>query len=158
MTEKQKVKKSVENDLPPANPIASGTDLLLEGENDGGTIQISENVIAAVVRRYALEVDGVVRFAASSIVGGLAEMIGKKSHESNTQVAIEDDIVSISVTLVLEFGVRIPEVAGMVQDVVRSRVEELTGKQVVRVNVLVQDLEDRKPSESTSAVDQEIAK
>jgi len=42
--------------------------------------------------------------------------------------------------------VRIPDVAQAVQDVVRLRVEELTGKHVNRVNVLVHDLEDVVPT------------
>jgi uncharacterized alkaline shock family protein YloU len=50
--------------------------------------------------------------------------------------------VNIGVTLVLEFGVHIPTVATLVQDVVREKVEQLTGKQVMRVNVTVQDLEE----------------
>jgi len=114
----------------------------VEEEDEGGTIRISENVIAAVVRKYTLEVQGVVRFATGSIVGGLAEMIGRKSAEGSVVVDLEGDSVDITVTLILEFGVKIPEVAALVQDVIRSRVEELTGKHVNRVNVIVQDLEE----------------
>jgi uncharacterized alkaline shock family protein YloU len=114
----------------------------LSEENDGGVIRISENVIAAVVRRYTLEVAGVVRFASGSIVGGLAEMIGRRNYESSVVVDIDGDSVNIAVTLILEFGVKIPEVAALVQDVIRSQVEELTGKQVNKVDVIVQDLEE----------------
>lgn len=116
-----------------------------EDEMDSGAIRISETVIAAVVRKYTLEVGGVVRFASASIVGGLAEIIGRKNHESSVVVDLEGDLVNISVTLVMEFGVRIPDVASVVQDVIRLRVEELTGKQVARVDVIVQDLEDPMP-------------
>ena len=113
-----------------------------EEEDEGGSIRISENVIAAVVRKYTLEVQGVVRFATASIVGGIAEMIGRKSAEGSVVVDLDGDSVDISVTLILEFGVKIPEVAALVQDVIKSRVEELTGKHVNKVNVIVQDLEE----------------
>jgi uncharacterized alkaline shock family protein YloU len=103
-------------------------DLSMDEETEGGTIKISENVIAAVVRKYTLEVDGVVRFASSMVID------------------LDEDTVNISVTLVFRFGVRIPDVAQAVQEVVRLRVEELTGKHVSRVNVLVHDLEDVVPS------------
>jgi len=120
--------------------VVSASDLVSEDGPDGGTIQISERVIAAVVRRFTLEVDGVVGFANAGLVGGLAGMIHKRNFESSLVVDLEEDFVNISVTLVLRFGVRIPDVAQMVQDVIRNRVGDLTGKQVMRVNVLVQDL------------------
>ena len=122
-----------------------------EGEEEGGSIQISENVIAAVVRKYTLEVAGVVRFATGSVVGGLAEMIGRRSHESSVVVDIEGEVVNITVTLVLEFGVKVPEVAELVQNVIRTRVSELTGKHVNRVNVIVRDLEDKEAAEQRAA-------
>lgn len=112
-----------------------------ENGDEENTIRISENVIAAIVRRYVLEVSGVVRFANPSIVGGLAEMIGRRTNEGSVVVDLEGDAVNIAVNLVMAFGVRIPEVAALVQDVVRTRIEELTGKHVARVNVTVQDLE-----------------
>ncbi|MFW6414384.1 MAG: Asp23/Gls24 family envelope stress response protein [Verrucomicrobiota bacterium] len=111
-------------------------------ETEDGQIKISENVIAAVVRRYVLEVEGVVRFASPSIVSGLAEMIGRRNQEGSVVVKLEGDAVNIAVTLILEFGVKIPEVAELVQNVIRSRVEELTGKHVTSVDVIVQDLEE----------------
>jgi len=121
-------------------------DLSMDEETEGGTVKISENVIAAVVRKYTLEVDGVVRFASGSIVGGIAGMIAKRSYESSMVIDLDEDTVNISVTLVFRFGVRIPDVAQTVQEVVRLRVDELTGKHVSRVNVLVHDLEDAVPS------------
>ncbi|MBN2451198.1 MAG: Asp23/Gls24 family envelope stress response protein [Lentisphaeria bacterium] len=112
------------------------------GEADGGAIQISENVIAAVVRKFTLEVDGVVRFAPGGIVGGIAGMIAKRNYESSMIIDLDEDAVNISVTLVMRFGVRIPEVAQAVQEIIRAKVEELTGKHVTRVNIQVQDLEE----------------
>ena len=111
-------------------------------ESNEDSIRISENVISAIVRKYTLEIPGVVRFAANSIVGGLAEMIGRKSPEGNIVVNLEGASVTVSVNLVLAFGVKVPEVALKVQEVIRTRIEELTGKQVQLVNVTVFDLEE----------------
>lgn len=132
--EEQKQAEEPENQQP--------SELITGQETEDGTIRISENVIAAVVRRYVLEVEGVARFASGSLVGGLAEMIGRRNQEGSVIVRLEGDAVNISVTLILEFGVKVPDVAGLVQDVVRSRVEELTGKHVTSVDVIVQDLEE----------------
>jgi len=83
-----------------------------------------------------------VRFATGSLVGNIGEFFGRPDPERNLLVDLEDECVNIGVTLVLEFGVHIPTVATMVQDVVGEKVEELTGKQVTRVDVTIQDLED----------------
>jgi uncharacterized alkaline shock family protein YloU len=113
------------------------------GDEGPGTIRISEDVICAIVRRCTLEVAGVVRFASPSIVGGLAEMIGRKSHDSSIVVELgERNTVAVSLNLVLAFGTHIPEVAAMVQESVRRTVSEATGMSVARVNVTVQTLDD----------------
>jgi uncharacterized alkaline shock family protein YloU len=132
----------------PVDPIAasSAATMISEDENDTGSIRISENVVAAIVHKYVLEVDGVVRFASGSLVGNIGEFFGRPDPEKKLLVDLEDECVNISVTLVLEFGVHIPTVATVVQDVVREKVEELTGKQVTRVNVTVQDLEEPPPA------------
>jgi uncharacterized alkaline shock family protein YloU len=141
---------SAETARPPMPPMPE-----VNSDDDGpGKIQISEHVISSVVRKYALEVPGVCRFA-SSLVGGLAEMIGRKSTESNVVVTLEGEMVRITLNLVLEFGVRVPEVAGLVQEVVSSKVEELTGKHVSKVDVIVQDLEEPEADKKqTDEVDQ----
>jgi uncharacterized alkaline shock family protein YloU len=130
----------------PVDPIAASREatMISEDENDTGAIRISENVVAAIVHKYVLEVEGVVRFASGSLVGNIGEFFGRPDPEKKLQVDLADECVNISVSLVLEFGVHIPTVASEVQTVVRTKVEELTGKQVMKVNVTVQDLEDPK--------------
>lgn len=126
------------------NPLPAGTPpLMAEPEEvEGGTIRVSDAVIGAIVRKYTLDVPGVVRFASVSLVGGLAEMIGRKTADSNIVIDMENGSVAISVNLVLAFGSRVPEVAAAVQEVIRGKVEEFTDKKVSRVNVTVQDLDD----------------
>ncbi len=116
-------------------------------DNDYGTIRISESVFAALVRKYTLEVDGVARFASGSLMGGLAEMLGRRGPESSIMVKFDGETVDIAVTLVIEFGAKIPEVSELVQSVVRNRVEEFTGKQVNKVDVIVQGIEEKEEEE-----------
>jgi len=127
------------------NPVPAGLPPALApefAEAEGGTIRVSDAVIGAIVRKYTLEVPGVVRFASVSLVGGLAEMIGRKTADSNIVIDMENGSVAISVNLVLAFGCRVPEVAAAVQEVIRGKVEEFTDKKVSRVNVTIQDLDD----------------
>ena len=106
-----------------------------------GSIQISEDVIAAVVRRYTLSVPGIARLAGQTLVGGLAQMIGKRMHDRSIIVDFESNHVNITVTIVIKFGEHVPSVAATVQNICRKYVEELTGQRVGKVNVIVQGLE-----------------
>ena len=135
----------------PHDAMAASSSGHNEEEPDIDSIRLSENVIAAVARKYTLEVDGVLRFAPGSIVSGLAEMIGRKSQESSVVVSLDGEEVHISLNLILRFGVKIPEVAGAVQEIVREKVQELTGKLVTGVRVTVHDLEDETEEKEESA-------
>ncbi len=116
-------------------------------DTDHGAIRISESVFAALVRKYTLEVDGVVRFASSSLMGGLAELFSRRSSESSIVVKFDGDTVDIAVTLVIRFGAKIPEVSELVQSVIRNRIEEFTGNHVSKVDVIIQDIEEAEREE-----------
>lgn len=116
--------------------------------NGFGNIQISEDVIAAVVKSYTLSVPGVARLAGTSIVGGLAEMFGKRGHDRGLRVEFEEDNkVCITVHIIIKFGEHVPSVATNVQNVCHKYIEELTGQQVSSVNVIVQNLDSEEESE-----------
>jgi len=110
-------------------------------ENEMGSIQISEDVVAAVVRKYTLSVPGVARMVGQSIVGGLANIIGKKVSDRAIRVDVDSDHVNVTVSIIVKFGEHVPTVATNVQNVCRKYVEQLTGQKVGRVNVVVQNLE-----------------
>ena len=123
--------------------------------NDMGSIQISEDVIAAVVRKYTLSVPGVARLVGQSIVGGLAGIIGKKVTDRAIKVEMDGRNVTITINIVVHFGEHVPTVATNVQNVVRKYVEELTGQVVSRVNVVVQNLEMDELAESDDEEDED---
>lgn len=116
------------------------SDILMEETNDTGVIRISEDVIIAVIKHYTLTIEGVVRFSTGGFASGLAEMFGKKNTESSVKLEMEGDYVNVAVALILQFGVSVPEVAAEVQDVIREKVEEFTGKRVNRIDVTVRAL------------------
>ena len=116
---------------------------LIEG-SEMGDVKIHENVIAALVRQAALEQEGVSRLAGSALVDDIANLVGSRRMQAraiNVELA-EDSRVGIEIKLNLVFGYRIPEVAERVQKAVISTVEEITGMTVMRVNVLIQEIEE----------------
>ena len=131
-------------------PAENGEDRVEEG-SQLGAVQIHNNVISTIARLAALKVPGVVEMS-GTFVDGLAGMIGKKSVDRGIHVEVEENAVVLELHVVLEFGVRIPQVAWQIQNEVRQAVEHMTGKSVKSVNVIVQTL--RFPGEPKPSTDE----
>ncbi|MBU1694579.1 MAG: Asp23/Gls24 family envelope stress response protein [Verrucomicrobia bacterium] len=111
-----------------------------EEELDQGEIKIHQHVIATIARLAALKVPGVAALSAS-FAQGLARFFGKKTDDTGIRVLLQDAGVVIDLYVVVNFGARIPQVAWQVQSEVRQAVEQMTGKNVKAVNVVVQSLQ-----------------
>lgn len=114
-----------------------------------GQIRINNNVIAIIAHETAKKVPGVVELQ-GSLADGIAGMIGKKSKDKGIRIEKEnEELLTIDLTVVLEFGVKIPEICVQLQGAVKEAVEEMTGQQVFAVNVVVQGVRssDEKKSE-----------
>ena len=132
-----------------AAPVQSPTVVL---EDSGiGDVKIHENVISSLARRATLSIEGVSRLAGSLLVDNIAEIVGSRRMQDRAIAVIfeEDNRVSLEIKLILEFGVRIPDVSGAVQRAVIEAVERHTGMTVKRVDVIVQALES--PEEEAEA-------
>ncbi len=111
-----------------------------EEENELGAVHIHNSVIGVIARLAAAKVPGVVDFV-GGLVDGLAGIVGKKSNDRGVHVEIVDNSVVIELNVVLEYGVHIPKVAWQIQQEVRKAVEQMTGKSVRAVNVVVQSVQ-----------------
>ncbi|MBO5307055.1 MAG: Asp23/Gls24 family envelope stress response protein [Lentisphaeria bacterium] len=116
---------------------------VVEG-SEMGDIKIHENVIAALVRKAALTIEGVSRLAGSSLVDNIAEIVGSRRMQARA-IALEMDEshrVAIEVKINILVGYKVPELAQSVQKAVIEMIEQTTGMTVTKVNVLVQDIEE----------------
>jgi uncharacterized alkaline shock family protein YloU len=105
-----------------------------------GRISINNNVIAIIAHETARKVPGVVELQ-GSLADDLAGMIGKKSKDKGIRVEKEsEELLTIDLTVVLEFGVRIPDICVQLQAAVKEAVEEMTGQQVYAMNIVVQGI------------------
>ncbi|HHW56690.1 MAG TPA: Asp23/Gls24 family envelope stress response protein [Clostridia bacterium] len=110
----------------------------LNNENQElGTIKISEEVVSIIAGLAATEVSGVAGMS-GGVVNGLSEMLGRKNLGKGVKVEVGEKEVSIDLYLIVDYGVRIPEVAWNVQENVKNAVENMTGLKVVEVNIHVQ--------------------
>jgi uncharacterized alkaline shock family protein YloU len=101
------------------------------------SIQIANDVIAAIAGLAATEVDGVVGMT-GGLAGGLSEMLGKRDPTKGVKLDVKDNLVGFDLYLVVQFGIKIPEVASRVQEQVKIQVENMTGLHVTQVNIHVQ--------------------
>ncbi len=131
--------------------IAANTAMLDNSEL--GDVKIHENVVASIVRKSALEVEGVSRLAGNALVDNIAEIVGSKRMQSRAiTVDMQDNNrLSIEVKLNILFGFKIPVVAQEVQKAVIEAVEAMTGMTVVKANVVVQEIDDPAPAAEAEA-------
>ena len=108
--------------------------------SDYGQIFINNNVIAVIAHETAKKVPGVVELQ-GTLADDLAGIIGKRSKDKGIRVEKEnDELIAIDLAVVLEFGTRIPDICVKLQAEVKDAVEEMTGKHVSSVNVVVQGI------------------
>ena len=102
-----------------------------------GTIRIANEVVAVIAGLAATEIDGVAGMS-GGIAGGIAEMLGRRNLARGVKVEVGEREAAIDLFVIVEFGVRIPEVALRVQENVKQAIESMTGLAVIEVNVHVQ--------------------
>lgn len=102
-----------------------------------GTIKIADEVVAIIAGMAAAEIKGVAGMS-GGIVGGIAEFVGKKNPSKGVKVEVGEKEAAIDLHVIVEFGVRIPEVAHDIQQNVKKAIESMTGLSVVEVNVHIQ--------------------
>lgn len=110
---------------------------MIENVQEFGAIKISDEVVATAAGIAAMHVPG-VHSLAGTLREGLAELLGKKVATRGISVQMGEESVALGLSIEVEFGVRIQDVAWKVQQNVKKRVEEMTGLQVREVNVSVQ--------------------
>ena len=129
------VQGEVQNDE--GNKTENALSVSTEQEN----IQISNDVIAVIAGVAVSEVAGVAN-TVGGFAGGISEVLsGKKNMAKGIKVDKTESKVKIDVNIVVEYGTRIPDVAFEIQNRVKKAVENMTGMNVVEVNVHVQGVD-----------------
>ncbi len=122
----------------------------LKHENAGnGSVKISNDVIAIIAGVAAGEVEGVIGMN-SGITGGITEMLGMKNLSKGVKVEVNNTEATIDLFITVEYGIKISEVGQKVQEKVKNTVENMTGLDVVGVNVNIQDVSFPKEKVSTT--------
>lgn len=110
-----------------------------EGLNRLGSIRIADDVVKVIAGMSAIGIKGVAGMS-GGIAGGIAELLGKKNLAKGIKVEVGEKEAAIDIYVIIDYGIRIPDVAAEIQTKVKKSVEQMTGLEVVEVNVNVQGI------------------
>ena len=105
-------------------------------ENNIGTVQIADDVVAIIAGLAATEVQGVSSMA-GNITKEIISKLGVKNLSKGVKVTVEEGRVCVDVAIKVEYGYSVTDVSYKVQDKVKTAIENMTGLNVTEVNVRI---------------------
>ena len=117
------------------------SDVRLDATSNG-TVYFVSDVLATIAGLAVTEVEGVANTVSGS--GSFVDMFARKaqSNSKNLTRGIKVDVVgndvTVNVTIIVEYGSPVPEVASSIQENVKKAIETMTGMNVKSVDVHVQ--------------------
>lgn len=128
-------------------------------ENPNGTVSFATEVVATIAGLAATEVDGVASMISPS--SGLADMFTRKSNRNLTKgvrIDLEDNRVSVDVTITVDYGSPIPDVAKNIQENVKKAIETMSGLDVKNVDVHVTGISFEREQRANAELDEQHRK
>ncbi|MDL4841591.1 Asp23/Gls24 family envelope stress response protein [Aquibacillus rhizosphaerae] len=101
-----------------------------------GKVEIAPEVIEVIAGIATTEVAG-VSHTRGNFATGVAERLGKKTHGKGIKVELTNSGVLIDVFVIIDYGVRIPEVAQKIQTNIRQALKNMTSLEIDEINVHV---------------------
>lgn len=132
---------------------AAETVVETDEEEPIGNIKISVDVVSTIAGIAASEVEGVAGMY-GTLAGGIAEILGaKKNSSKGVKVDMGEGTATIDLYIVVDYGVRIPELSWEIQESVKNNVETMTGLEVLKVNIHIEGVSFAKENEEKIELD-----
>ena len=109
--------------------VTTDANEIVVNEWENNKIKIADEVIAIIAGKAVSEIKGVYEMS-GGFAGGISEVLSGKKNLAKG--------IKVDVNIIVEYGVRIPEIAFEIQTKVKKAVETMTGLKVTEVNVHVQ--------------------
>lgn len=117
-----------------------------------GKVKIHHEAISTIAGHIISEIPGVVRMS-GSVVENIAERLGKRALDKGIRTEVMGNEVKVEVSVVIRFGVKIPEIAWQIQKKIRKAIEEMTGLHVANINVNIEGVKIDKHEETPKVED-----
>src|SRR3954462_13521055 len=134
----------------PAPPPPATSSALSTTEHDGdsdlltehGRTSIADSVVAKIAGVAAREISGVHAMAGgtSRAIGAVREAVGSKNASQGVSVEVGERQAAIDLTLVVDYGASIVDLAEGVRSNVIDRTQRMTGLEVTEVNISIDDV------------------
>lgn len=110
------------------------------GSQPLGKIEVLPNAIHTIATQAVSECYGVVGLAARRLRNGRALLLPSEQNNAGVQIRVVNDQIIVEVYVVLEYGLRMSEIAHNIMSSVKFAIEKMLGVPVGQVNVNIQGL------------------
>jgi uncharacterized alkaline shock family protein YloU len=126
--------------------MASKTTTALGQSRQWGRVEVFPSAVAAIAGHAAMGCYGIAGMAARGLRDGVAELLhrGNVSHGVEVVEVQGQGGIAIDVYVIVQYGIRISEVAHNLQETVKFAVERSVNVPVVEVNVNVQGVREER--------------
>lgn len=123
--------------------------------NEKGSLIISEEVLSSIATNAAKDVDGVSSFSNRPVDVVSTIKQGSLKVMSPVRILQDGDDIIVSIYINLEPNKKIQEVASLVQHNVKEAIQNMTGKFVTKVNVVIAGIDFEENSSSAEPTETE---
>ena len=107
-------------------------------ENQYGTINIENEVIARIAGLTAFDCYGIVGMAAKNVKDDIFQLLKVESLTKGIKISVQEDRIVIDMHIIVEYGTNITAIAENTISTVKYKVETVCGINVEQVNVFVE--------------------
>lgn len=108
-------------------------------QSEFGLIRMDDEVIASIAAYTVLSIEGVAGMV-GGMADGITEMFGKRPAGKGVRVETVDGVPRVDVSILVQYGVPIPDLAHHIQRDVVEQVKDMTGISLSSVDVYVQGI------------------
>ena len=108
--------------------------------NELGVVQIDEQVIINIASKAAMQSYGIVGFVSATATDTILTLLKQENLSKGIVLSIKDNKIILDLYVILEYGVKISTVSENIINTIKFKVEESTGIDVDKINIIVKDI------------------
>lgn len=124
--------------------MASKTTTALTQSRQWGRIEVFPAAVGAITAHAAMGCYGITGMAARGLRDGVAELLRRENADKGVEVVEVESGLSIELFVIVQYGIRISEVAHNLQETVKFAVERSVNVPIAQINVNVQGVREER--------------
>ena len=135
--------------LPSSTAKDAAAAAAVQGDVEQDRIFIADEVITQIVLIAVGRVSG-ISLPSAGVGDGIAGLLGMKGSTRGIRVETDEHSVGVDISISVEYGIKISDIAKMLQDEIRKDLSDMTGFDVTHVNVHVTSVNTKEPQVAKS--------